>query len=233
MASKKRKSIAERTLFVLILFSLCGIIYVAGRDLTLSPAELFETAQKAESAGSYKKAERYYMLANERDNQDTAKLAAYYLGRLYKKGGPSFPVNGKKAEMFLEQAALQNVPQAQYELALMYDIGDKIPENREKALKWMNLAAQNGLPEALYSLGVWVERGYLGEPNTDKVLTLYETAASKGHIFAMTSLIALYSGGFQGVSKNQERADYWFQELKKKQQILNAGTSGHQEKEKK
>ncbi len=233
MISKKRKSIGMRTFFILFLLSIGGIIYVVGRDFTLSPAELFETAQKAESEGSFKKAQRYYLLANSSNNKDTAKLAAYYLGRLYRKGGASFPIDGKKAELFLEQAAMQNVPQAQYELALMYDTGDKIPENRQKALKWMNLAAQNGLTDALYGLGVWIERGYFGVPNMDKVITLYETAAEQGHVLAMTSLIALYGGGFQGMEKNQERAQYWFNELNKKKEILNTEKIGHQEKEKK
>ncbi len=233
MTSKKRKSIFKRVFLGLIFLSFCGIVYVVGRDFTLSSAELFEIAQKAESNGLFKKAERYYLLASSAQNNDTAKLASYYLGRMYRKGGTSFPINGKKAEIFLEQAALQNVPRAQYELALMYDTGDKIPENKIKAIKWMNSAAQNNLPDALYGLGVWIERGYFGTPNMDKVLTLYEKAAEQGHIFAMTSLIALYSGGFQGLEKNQERADYWFNELNKKNKILNAEKIGNQEKEKK
>lgn len=230
--NRKQKSVFKQTLFILIILSLIYIGYTVSRDFLLTPAELFETAQKAENGGFYKKAEHFYLAAAASENTDTAKLAAYYLGRLYKRGGKSFPVNGRRAEIFLEQAALQNLPAAQYELALLYDVGDKIPENREKAVMWMNAAAQNNLPDALYGLGVWVERGYLGKPDMEKVITLYEKAAAEGQVQAMTSLAALYGGGFQNVPQNRERAFFWLNRLNEKNKILNAGNSGNQQTDK-
>lgn len=232
MTHIKRKQAWHRLLFILIALSLSGIGYVISRDFALTPAESFEMAQKAEHEGAFQKAERYYLRAAQGENADTAKIASYYLGKLYRTGGVSFPVNGRKAEIFLEQAALQNLPLAQYELALMYDVGDKIPENREKAVKWMNLAAQSGLPEALYSLGVWVERGYLGKPDMNKVLALYEQAAQSGHRQAMTSLVAIYGGGFQNVPEDQEKSLFWFYQLNKNNPLLNNEENDHQKTEK-
>lgn len=148
---KKLKKIPYLThsLFILIIISLFGIIYFSFKDFMLSPAEQFEMAQTAERDGSLRKAERYYLMATNGDDANVSKIASYYLGRLYKTGGDGFEINGRRAEMFLEQAALKGLPQAQYELALLYDVGDKIPENREKAIKWMNASAQQGYADAL------------------------------------------------------------------------------------
>ncbi len=219
MTKSKRTPYFMHFLFILMTCALVGILYLSVKDFMLTPAEQFETAQKAEQAGELRKAERYYLMAASEADISVSKLAAYYVGRLYRTGGKGVPSDGRRAEMFLEQAALENVPQAQYELALMYDVGDKIPENRNKAVKWMNLAAQSGLVDALYGLGVWVERGYLGEVNMDKVIGLYEAAAMQDHILAITSLIAIYSGGFNDVLRDTEKANYWINrltELKKK-----------------
>ncbi len=213
MTETKKRFNLTHFLFVVLICVLIGVLYISVKDFTLTQAEQFEIAQKAERTGELKKAERYYLMANDGSNQNVARLSSYYLGRIYRVGGEGFAVNGQRAEMFLEQAALKNVPQAQYELALMYDVGDKIPENRERALRWMNLAAQQGFADALYSLGVWVERGYMGTPDMSKVIALYEQAAIQDHIYAMTSLIALYSGGFNGIERDADKVTFWLNRL--------------------
>ena len=202
-----------RFIFTLMLIAFLGLVYMAYKDFSLTPTERFEYAQQAEKDGKFSTAERYYISAAADTDKNVSKIAAYYLGRLYKTGGKNFPVNGKRAEMYFEQAALENLPQAQYELALMYDVGDKIPENRERAVYWMNLSAKQGYTDALYSLGVWIERGYLGQPDMDKVIALYEKAAQNNHIYAITSLIALYSGGFSAFPRDVEKANYWMNKL--------------------
>lgn len=200
-------------LFLLIAISLFGIIYLALKDFMLTPAQQFEVAQSAEKEGSYKRAERYYLMVINGQDKNASKLASYYLGSLYRKGAPDFPISGKKAILFLEQAAQQGLPQAQYELAVMYDVGDKIKTNRSKAVAWMNTAAQQGYTDALYGLGVWIERGYLGNPDMTKVVALYERAAAQNHVYAITSLIALYSGGLGGFPADAQKASYWMNKL--------------------
>ncbi len=217
---KKTKSVKKnvrlsKLIFIAIVLVLIGIGGIVLRDFKMTPADQFETAQKAETKKAYRKAEKYYILASAASDKAVARIAAYYLGRMYKNGADNFPANGQKAEMFLEQSALQGLPQAQYELALLYDTGDKIPEDKVKAVAWMNEAAKQGYVDALYGLGVWVERGYLGTPDMGQVLTLYENAAEQGQVQAMTSLIALYYGGANGVAVNKERAAYWAEQLDK------------------
>ncbi len=210
---KLKRSQLARFVFVLMFLGFFALVYMAYKDFSLTPAERFEYAQQAEKKGQFSMAERYYISAAGSSDKDVSKVAAYYLGLLYKRGEKNFPINGKRAEMYLEQASLENLPQAQYELALMYDVGDKIPENRERAVHWMNLSAKQGYTDALYSLGVWIERGYLGKPDMSKVVVLYEKAAQQNHIYAITSLIALYSGGFSEFPRDTEKATLWMNKL--------------------
>ena len=207
-------------LFILIIIALFGIIYISFKDFMMSPAEQFEMAQLSEKEGALHKAERYYLMAANNDlDENVAKIASYYLGRLYRNGGEGFNINGRRAEMFLEQAAVKGLPQAQYELALLYDVGDKVPENRERAIHWMTQAARQGYTDALFGLGVWSERGYLGKPNLNRIVSLYEQAAVQNHIYAMTSLIALYSGVYDEFPRNSDKAVYWMNRLTELNQL--------------
>lgn len=219
---KKKISGLSSLVFILIILSIIGIGAVTLKDFFMTPSEQLQTAIGALEDGRIRKAERYFLMANESDDKDVAVTSASYLGQLYLAEGQKVQDNiqkaapyYKKAAMFLEKAAAAGIADAQYKLALMYDTGDKIPENRAKAMAWMNEAAKQGYPDALYGLGVWVERGYMGDDiPMDKVILLYETAAQKGNVNAMTSLIAIYSGGFQEVPANPQKATHWMENLK-------------------
>lgn len=113
----------------------------------------------------------------------------------------------------LTKAADGQIPDAQYQLALLYDAGDKIPENREKAIFYMKAAAQLNYRDALYVMGVWTERGYFDAPNTQQAIQYYESAAQSGHINAMKTLIVLYD------NLNPTRQQFWYQQLIQKEKI--------------
>ena len=121
----------------------------------------------------------------------------------------------QKAVFYYEQAASLDMPAAQYELALLYDNGDKIPENRDKAINLMMKAAKT-LPEAKYALAVWIERGYLGKPNQAWAVALYEQAANAGIKNAMKSLISIYHGGYGRFPDNIRREQYWRRRLRER-----------------
>lgn len=209
MVQRKKTVYVSRLLFLTTALVVLGIVSIIIKDFTMTPAELFETAQIAQKNGSFRKAERYYLRATAVKNPNVALTASYYLGNLYRTGGDGFPINGQKAEMFLEQAALKNMPQAQYDLALMYDSGDKIKANREKAIQLMQSAVDNNYSDAFYTMAVWIERGYLGTPDMPKAVELYEKAAVQGNIYAMTSLMTLYGGSADASLINPERAEFW------------------------
>lgn len=126
--------------------------------------------------------------------------------------------NYPKALRLMKRAADGGFPRAQYELALMYDVGDKVPENREEAKKYLAEALKNGLTEAHYVRAVWEERGYYGQPNENTALNYYEMAAIRGHKNAIKSLIVLYGEGMGGFPYNLKRQAHWRQELEQKEQ---------------
>lgn len=121
-----------------------------------------------------------------------------------------------KALKLMQRAADGGFPRAQYELALLYDAGDKVPENRELAKKYLQDALQNSLTDAHYVRAVWEERGYYGEPNVKTALNYYEMAAKHGHKNAMKSLIVLYGEGVGGFPYNLKRQAYWMNRLENK-----------------
>ena len=160
------------------------------------------------------KAIPHLTIANKSQNPIVKSLSAYQLGKLYSKGGKGISPDMKKAVFYYEQASSMKLPEAQYELALLYDVGDKIPENRDKAIKLMTEAAKV-LPEAKYALAVWIERGYLGEPNQAWAVSLYEQAAYAGIENAIKSLISIYHGGYGRFPENIKEEIYWRNRLEK------------------
>lgn len=211
---KKKTSKISRVIFGLVVVTFLAVCALAAKDMFLKPAEQLEVGLNALNAEQYKKAERYLLMAGESADKMVSVQADYLLGELYARGGKNFKANGQKAEMFLDRAALEGIPAAQYQLALLYDNGDKIPENRQKALFWMNEAARAGYPDALYGLGVWLERGYMGAVPMDKVISLYEQAAADGQLQAMTSLIAIFGGGADGVKPDIAKSMYWTEQIR-------------------
>ena len=53
--------------------------------------------------------------------------------------------NPEKVLFWLNKAAEQNFPEAQYNLGLMYDSGNYVTKDRKKALEFYQLAAKSGL----------------------------------------------------------------------------------------
>lgn len=209
---KKKNFIRRLTIGIGVILAII-ILAVSMRDLFLSPNELMKYGMEKMRTEQFKAAERYLILASNTDDKTVSPLASFELGELYRKGKKTFPANGQKAALFLEKASVGGIPMAAYRLALMYDNGDQIVENRSKALFFMNQAAKAGIPDALYALGVWLERGYMGAVDMNKVVALYEQAAQQGHRNAITSLVAIYAGGFGHFPENIERSVYWQEKL--------------------
>ena len=200
-------------LTILILLSLGVIALVSTKDYFMSPENKLYTALEYMKKNNVRKAEKYFVMSAESDNNVIARLSSYYLGNLYLKGEHGFKINPKKAEKYLTKSANLGSVRSAYELALLYDVGDKIPEDREKAISYMLQAANAKNPDALYAMGVWAERGYMGDVPFGKIVSVYENAAELGQKNAMKSLIAIYSTGFGKFPYNVERANYWENKL--------------------
>ncbi|MCD4826601.1 MAG: sel1 repeat family protein [Acholeplasmataceae bacterium] len=80
----------------------------------------------------------------------------------------------------LEQAAAQDHPNAQYNLAVMYQKGDGVAQNNQKALFWYEKAANQNLAIAQYNLGMIYFEGKLIEKDELKAKALWQLAADQG-----------------------------------------------------
>lgn len=211
---------AANILTVLIILSVLFIGYFSVKDYFMTPENKLSAAMEMMRQNKPYKAERYFLMATKTDNRDVARLAAYHVGNLYLNGMAGFNKNPQKAVEFLEKSAWLGSTRAAYELALLYDVGDKIPENRDKAIIHMVQAAEDGMPEALYAMGVWAERGYMGDIPMSSIVTVYQMAAKKGHQNAIKSLIAIYKGGYGNFPYNIQQANFWLAQLNQEKQQM-------------
>ena len=202
-------------LIVLLAVFLIALGAVLEKSWRLTPETHYDLAIQLLEEGKQEKALHHLLMAYKSEFNAIKALSAHHLAKLYHKGVKGVPQNMKKAVFYYEQAANLEIPTAQYELALLYDVGDKIPENRDKAINLMMKAAKT-LPEAKYALAVWIERGYLGKPNQAWAVALYEQAAQAGIKNAMKSLISIYHGGYGRFPENIRREQYWRYRLKER-----------------
>jgi TPR repeat protein len=70
--------------------------------------------------------------------------------------GCSLYEEGEYRQAFLafHRAAKLGDPQAQVNLANMYDAGEGVNQDRERAIHWYKLAIKKGVPEGAYNLAV-------------------------------------------------------------------------------
>jgi len=112
-------------------------------------------------------------------------------------------------QIFLKLAKKGHV-EAQYNLALIYDLGKGVPKNHKEAVKWYRLAAEQGLAEAQLNLGVNYGLGR-GVPQ-DYVLAhmWHNLAGSNGNEIAikMRNILAKEMTP-QQLEKAQEMARNW------------------------
>ncbi len=73
--------------------------------------------------------------------------------------GCSAPGHDSEASRALRSSAEQGDQEAQFDLGLMYDLGDGVPEDDAEAVRWYRLAAEQGHAPAQYSLGAMYAMG--------------------------------------------------------------------------
>lgn len=202
-------------LFTLTILSLGGVIYGVTKDFFLSPMEQFQIAQQADFNGEFKRAERFYLLSERSKDISVSRLSSYYLGMLYKKNEAKGMRDFEASKQFLTRSAELGLPQAQYELALLYDTGDKIKENRKQALFWMKKAADAGFVEAEYAYGVYLDRGYEAGQGISQAILYYEKAANKGHQRAIKGLALIYKMGAEGIAPDVDKSAFWMNKVLK------------------
>jgi len=103
----------------------------------------------------------------------------------------------------------QGNARAQYDIGLMYGLGQGAPQDYAQALYWYLKAAKQGNAGAQYELGDMYARG-LGVPRDQtQAVAWYSKAADQGHPVAQYNLGVIYERG-QGVPQDYARAHMWF-----------------------
>jgi TPR repeat protein len=99
----------------------------------------------------------------------------------------------------------QGLAVAQFNLGLMYDIGQGILQNYDEAVKWYRLAADQGRADAPYQLG----HLYYKQNNKAEAAKWFHLAADQGRADAQSNLGAMYAEG-EGVPQDFVQALMWF-----------------------
>ena len=103
------------------------------------------------------------------------------------------------------ELAQQGVPNAQFNLGLMYDLGMGVGQSYEKAAEYYALAAAQGHSEAQFNLGNMYRNGEGLEQSYEKAFEYYSLAAEQGNPKAQFNLAVMYDQG-EGVEQSAEKA---------------------------
>jgi len=124
-------------------------------------------------------------------------VAAMAFGQL-----PDFKETKARAE--------QGDPEAQYNLAVMHDMGIGAPKNYTESGKWYAKAAAQGVAEAQFQLGVrYYEHGKQAKKNYETAFSWFYKAALQGMAEAQYNVGLMYQLG-RGVATNRVEAYKWY-----------------------
>jgi len=135
--------------------------------------------------------------------------ARFMLGLFYLEGR-GIQQDSAQAGKWIKQAAMQNLPRAQFTMGLLYMQGYAgAAPNIEKATFWLARAANQGLPEAQYSMGLMLARGANGKKNEPEAIKWWHKAATQGYAKAQHNLAVIYLKGI-ATTVNRSKAMRWF-----------------------
>jgi len=132
--------------------------------------------------------------------------AQIILGALYNKGGV-IPRDDHTAAKWIEKAAQQGNPEAQFQLGSLYE-DSQLPRDFTQAFNWYFKAAQKGSAKAQVRLGHFYSRGLGVKPNQNEAVLWYGKAALQQNADAQYSLGLLYALG-NNFPKDERVAIEW------------------------
>ncbi len=131
-------------------------------------------------------------------------LGTYYLN------GVGVDKDYEKAIYWYQQAAGQELADAQYNIGICYLNGFGVGTDYEQAAYWFQKAADQEHTIAEYNMGYFCENGMGVAQDYERAAYWYRKAAEKGYAEAQTNLGVLYGYG-AGVEQDFGKAAYWFQ----------------------
>ncbi len=154
------------------------------------------------------------------DLGDTRSMLGLAYMRLNPNEGRFDPV---AAVDFLTRAADAGSPEAQFELAKLYERGTGVEQDDKKALELYRAAADQNFADAINDLGFLHYQGGLGLPaDPGKALKYFERAADLRHPQAQFNFAALIDDGLIASKGPDDAAKYLYEALRSgSQDVLN------------
>lgn len=120
----------------------------------------------------------------------------------------SYDPTQKAVELPVYERARNGDPEAQFNLGLIYDRGDRVERDATQALKWYQEAADRGLSKSQYTLGAKHGLGRDLPKNEIESFRWIRYAANQGHTPSQWLMASFYFGNF-GVFKDNIEAYKW------------------------
>ena len=105
-------------------------------------------------------------------------------------------------------AAETGLDVAQYNLGILYYLGNGVGRDYDQAFKWTSAAAGQGHIAALFNLGSLYFSGQGTTVDEDKAIELYSRSARDGHADAALTLAMMYHDG-ESVNRDPVQAYAW------------------------
>lgn len=146
------------------------------------------------------------------DLGDTRSMLGLAYMRLNPNEGRFDP---SSAIAFLERAAKAGSPEAQFELAKLYERGTGVAVDEKRALELYRAAADQDFADAINDLGFLHYQGGLGLPSDpQKALRYFERAADLRHPQAQFNFAALIDDGLIASKGPEDAAQYLYAALR-------------------
>lgn len=140
---------------------------------------------------------------------DGVPEAQHDLAALYTAGQGGVKADFTRAAAWFEEAAINGVANARYNLGVLYHQGLGVSQDTNKALNWYKAAAAQNHPEAQYNLGIAYIEGVGTAYDPAKAAANFESAARAGIMEAAYNLGLIHENGLLG-SPQVEDAIYWY-----------------------
>lgn len=144
------------------------------------------------------------------------KEAQHDLAAIYTAGHGGVDINYEKAARWFHEAALQDVPNARYNLGVLYHQGLGVKQDIQTAVGWYRAAAQSGHAEALYNLGIAHIEGIGTGYSPHLAASFFERAAKQGVMEAAYNLGLIYENGLLGGKPQKDKALNWYTQAAKR-----------------
>ncbi len=135
--------------------------------------------------------------------------AQHDLAAIYTAGHAGVKTNYPKAALWFTEAAHKNIPNAQYNLAVLYHQGLGVKQDTKKAINLYRIAASNNHPEAQYNLGIAHIEGIGADYNPQIAAYYFQKAAAGGVVEAAYNIGLIQENGLLGEAQPDE-AIFWY-----------------------